>query len=349
MRTQAEQLEIDQRRLEAEVYFAQLKADRQTQQQQFANFMGQAMTEQQNLSGKYNAMTQPKMGGVSVEKAAPIFSMPATPSKAQSFGPSMGDPQAEVLLIQKQVEQEREQARQKLHEVTSAAKQTVNEHFLQMASEAAKKEELARSAAAAAATTDEIRKQRGTVAWNESLTSELKAARETTKREAAQTRVGGSIDREQDDLRRRKKDPSSSSNGNSKTEGDVDASMPQGPSGPSGPSGPGSKVKKKAGRIVLPRNNPAQNTPSNQPTGAQVPGQHGAVMPNTTFIPANPAPTGDNTRADDKPLPVSMREGAMRRNVKKKILKTKQDKSLTKEKGTIEQSREKTNSNKRHQ
>ena len=130
------------------------------------------------------------------------------------------------------------------------------------------------------------------------------------KREAAQ---GDSIYRAQNDLRRMKTDPSS------ETEGDVDASMPQGPSGPSGPSGPGSKVKKKAGRIVLPRNNPAQNTPSNQPTGAQVPGQHGAVMPNTTYIPANPPPTVNNTCEDDKPLPVSMREGAMKASVRNRF------------------------------
>ena len=106
--------------------------------------------------------------------------MPATPQT---------DPQAEILLMQKQFEQEREQAKQNLHEVTSAAKQTVNDHFLQMASETAKKEELARSAAAAAASTDEIRKQRGTLAWSQALAAELKVAREaheTAKHEATQ-------------------------------------------------------------------------------------------------------------------------------------------------------------------
>ena len=48
-----------------------------------------------------------------------------------------------------------------------------------------------------------------------------------------------------------------------------------------------------------------------QPTGVQVPGPRGAVMPNTgTGMPANPAPTTTNVRQDEKPLPVSMREGA---------------------------------------
>ena len=58
MRSEAEQLEINQKRLEAEVYFVQLQADRQTQQQQFAEFMGQAMqnVEQQQLHSKYSAM-----------------------------------------------------------------------------------------------------------------------------------------------------------------------------------------------------------------------------------------------------------------------------------------------------
>ena len=78
-------------------------------------------------------------------------------------------------------------------------------------------------------------------------------------------------------------------------------------------------MKKKAGKVVIPRNNPAQNTPSNQPTGAQVPGPHGAVMLNTTHIPANPPSAVNNTREDDKPLPVSMREGAMMANVKIKF------------------------------
>ena len=123
------------------------------------------------------------------------------------------------------------------------------------------------------------------------------AAREAREAAARESAAQGD-NRAQDELRRRKKDTGGPY---------VDAGIP--PQGPSGPSGPGSKVKKKVGRIVLPRNNPAQNTPSNQPTGVQVPGQHGAVMPNTTFIPANPPPTANNTREDDKPLPVSMREG----------------------------------------
>ena len=77
-------------------------------------------------------------------------------------------------------------------------------------------------------------------------------------------------------------------------------------------------------KVTIPRNNPANPTPSNQPTGAQVSGEHGAVMPNTSFIPPNPAPTVNNTRADDKPLPISIREG-ISTDVRKKILKTKRN------------------------
>ena len=57
----------------------------------------------------------------------------------------------------------------------------------------------------------------------------------------------------------------------------------------------------------MPINNPAQNTPSIQPTGVQLPGPKGAVMPNDSRVPANPTPTVDNTRVDDKPIPKSIR------------------------------------------
>ena len=80
---------------------------------------------------------------------------------------------------------------------------------------------------------------------------------------------------------------------------------------PRPPPTPGAgRIRKRPPRkVVLPIDNPAQATPSNQPTGVQVSGQHGAVMPNTSLVPASLAPTGDNTRDDDKPIPVSIREG----------------------------------------
>ncbi len=112
---------------------------------------------------------------------------------------------------------------------------------------------LAMSAAAAAASTDGIRKQRGTLAWNQALAAELGATREA-REVAARESAAQSDNRAQDELRRRKKDTGGPY---------VDAGIP--PQGPSGPSGPGSKVKKKVGRIVLPRNNLAQNTCSSQP------------------------------------------------------------------------------------
>ena len=86
-----------QKRLEAEMYLAQLQADRQSQHQQFAEFMGQAMqnAEQQKLHGKYSAMKRGKH----------VFSMPATPQT---------DPEAEVHMLQKQLDQERELSTQKI-------------------------------------------------------------------------------------------------------------------------------------------------------------------------------------------------------------------------------------------
>ena len=88
------------------------------------------------------------------------------------------DPQAEMQMLQQQLEQQRQQDAQQLHEVTSAAKQSVNEQFLNMQAEAAKRAELGKSTAAAAASTDDIRRQRGTLAWNQALAAELKATRE---------------------------------------------------------------------------------------------------------------------------------------------------------------------------
>lgn len=112
---------------------------------------------------------------------------------------------------------------------------------------------------------------------------------------------------------------------------------------PPAPGGAGVKVKVKKQKVTLPRNNAANPTPSNQPTGAQVTGPHGAVMPNKSFIPPNPTPTVETTRADDKPLPKSIRSLVVQ-EVRKKILKTKRD---TKESyttpGKIAEAREKPN------
>ena len=51
-------------------------------------------------------------------------------------------------------------------------------------------------------------------------------------------------------------------------------------------------------------------------------------MPNTSCIPPNPAPTVNNTRADDKPEPISIREG-ISTYIRKKILKTKRNTAET--------------------
>ena len=79
----------------------------------------------------------------------------------------------------------------------------------------------------------------------------------------------------------------------------------------------------------MPINNPAQNTPSLQPTGVQLPGPKGAVMPNDSRAPANPTPTVDNTRVDDKPIPKSIRGGLLgakaNNKARKRILKQKEE------------------------
>ena len=53
--------------------------------------------------------------------------------------------------------------------------------------------------------------------------------------------------------------------------------------------------------VLLPINNPIQHSPDVNASGAQVTGPKQAVIPNTSIIPANPAPTGKK-RADNKPL-----------------------------------------------
>ena len=68
-------------------------------------------------------------------------------------------------------------------------------------------------------------------------------------------------------------------------------------------------------------------------------------MPNTSYIPANPTPSGDNTRADDKPLPESIREGKSRA-VQKNILKQKTEADNTK--GSFAESKEKAKKKEEH-
>ena len=69
----------------------------------------------------------------------------------------------------------------------------------------------------------------------------------------------------------------------------------------------------KKSKVILPINNPAQGTSSNQPTGTTLPGPKQAVMPVTSSTPANPPPATNNTREDDKPLPKTVREGMTNR------------------------------------
>ena len=48
MRTEAEQMEINQKRIEAELYQLRMQAGVQAQQHNFANFMGSKMKEDEN-------------------------------------------------------------------------------------------------------------------------------------------------------------------------------------------------------------------------------------------------------------------------------------------------------------
>ena len=91
-----------------------------------------------------------------------------------------------------------------------------------------------------------------------------------------------------------------------------------------------------------PTPNPAQKVPSQQPSGAQVEGPHRAVQANTGYaVPANPAPVANNTREDDKPLPLTAREGVAKRvPIKKGATFAKKKTETAKEKAIKQQNKE---------
>ena len=107
------------------------------------------------------------------------------------------------------------------------------------------------------------------------------------------------------------------------------------------------KANQKPAPVVLPITNSVQNTPSQQPSGAQVPGPRGAVMPNTgAAVPANPPPVTTNTREDDKPLKKSMREGAdpaVRTKIQKQSAVDKEKRRQAKVKAQRKQDKEAKN------
>ena len=298
VRTEAQQREINQTRLDAELHRIRLEANFQAQQAQFAEFMGAAM--QREEARKPHVTYHVYSGG----------SPPPPPPPS----PAAVDPNREVVALERRLEQERQQSQLMLHEATASTKASVNAVVSQMQGEVKKAQDMAR--AAAAASTDEIRENRGRPEWTDALALELREARGqiTTMQDERKAFLEQQVANEVEKAKRAKK-----------RNDELTASSSSGPPPPPPDAG---RVKKPK-TVTIPINNPAQYTASNQPTGAQVPGPHAAVMPNASGMPANPTPTVDNTRDDDKPLPKSMREGAM--TVKKNNKQTAKQKEKTRQ------------------
>ena len=149
------------------------------------------------------------------------------------------------------------------------------------------------AARASAASTDDIRRGRATEAFNDQLAAELREARL-----AAAARRGGQKTKTPpepvlSDFTKREEDnktpPQPILSDFTKRETDRGQKTKTPPQPELSDFTKREKDKsQKAAKVTLPRNNPARNTPSNQPTGAQVSGPHAAVMPNTTYIPPKP-------------------------------------------------------------
>ena len=219
-----------------------------------------------------------------------VYNNTYKPPPPPPASPIAVDPNLEIQALQKKMREEQEVSHQKLHEATAAAQQSVNAKMNEMVSEVKRNENLAR-AVAASASTDDIRKGRAAQVFNNQLAAELRQAREATsaakgdvsrmeaeKRAFFEQQMLNEIEK----ARRKKMD-------NEKL---VEASSTGGPPPPT--PGAGRKQKEKVWR--MPINNTVQNTPSIQPTGVQLLGPKGAVMPNDSKIPANPTPdSGQHT------------------------------------------------------
>ena len=138
MRTEAEQAGINQKRLDAELYQLRMIASVQAQQQQVADFVGAAMRREQERQphATYHAFAR---GGPPAPPAPPA-------------APVAVDPNRQIAALERRLEEEKQQSRQKLHEVTAASQQTVNQKMAEMQGEVKKAEEMARAAAAASST-----------------------------------------------------------------------------------------------------------------------------------------------------------------------------------------------------
>ena len=109
---------------------------------------------------------------------------PPAPPPAPAAVPVMNP----MEQIERRLREMRERDEQKLHEATAATKQSVNQKMLEIEGEVKRAADLARAASAAASSTDDIRKNRGTQAFNEQLQAELRSVKETARNENAMLR-----------------------------------------------------------------------------------------------------------------------------------------------------------------
>ena len=120
MRTQAEQLEINQTRLEAELYQLKMLADQQSQKLRVAEFVGAQMEQERQR--------QPHV-------TYHVFTSGPPPPPTPPAAPVAVDPQRQIQALERRLDEEREQSKHRLHEATAAAKQTVNQKMVGMLGE----------------------------------------------------------------------------------------------------------------------------------------------------------------------------------------------------------------------
>ena len=290
MRTQAQQLQIDQIRIDAEMYRKETEQRHQDQIQQLAQFVGASFQQQQQ--------NQPHVIYTRMSGNPPPPAPPPPPQPNTSYFDNFA----------RRMQQLREEDERKLHHEMAATQQSVRQIVDQKEGEVLKAQEMAKAAmATAAASTDEIRMGRKTKQWNDELTAELRGAKEAN---VAQQQQIANMQRDAFQFFEQQRDNAVTKAQREKERLDAATASSSTKRPPPPPGGTREKVANTTSKPLFVRN-PIQLVPSLQPTGVQVPGAFGAVMPNTGLsIPANLAPPTNNTRIDSKPDPKSMREGA---------------------------------------
>ena len=129
MRTQAQQQQINQVRLEAETYQMKLLAGIDQRNQDFANFVGAKMTEmnQRHPHVTYN-----------------VFAQGGQPPPPPPPSPMQADPNQQQAAFERRLEQERRESQLRLHEAAASAKRTVHQEMLALQGEVKRAEEVAR-------------------------------------------------------------------------------------------------------------------------------------------------------------------------------------------------------------